>query len=220
MENKFYIYAHKRRTDGRVFYVGKGCGKRIHQTGNRNVYWKNIAKKHGYEASILEERLEEIESYKKEIYWIAFYKAKGQCEANVTLGGDGVMVEKRWWYDKVSKALRGKVRARGKASHSYKEFADKDQLARDYLILDSISIGKKYGVSYGTVCERLKEFGLQVRNPGRRKIRIICTNDGKKYNSINEAAIAYGVFRENIRKVLYGKYKHTGGKHFDYCSKE
>ncbi len=57
---------------------------------------------------------------------------------------------------------------------------------------------------------------------GRLKIdsdvKIMCVTDGKEFASINDAAKHYNVFRENIRKVLHGKYKHTGGRLFKYVS--
>lgn len=31
--NRFYVYCHKRKTDGVCFYVGKGSGKRYKEKG-------------------------------------------------------------------------------------------------------------------------------------------------------------------------------------------
>ena len=38
--HSFYTYAHARKTDGRIFYIGKGQGKRAHcaaTCGNRSA---------------------------------------------------------------------------------------------------------------------------------------------------------------------------------------
>ena len=40
MKNDFYVYIHKRQSDGIVFYVGKGRGKRAYYFHERNDHWK------------------------------------------------------------------------------------------------------------------------------------------------------------------------------------
>lgn len=48
-ERNFYVYVHRRATDGSIFYVGKGSGPRRFKVGyGRNVYWQRVAKKHGW----------------------------------------------------------------------------------------------------------------------------------------------------------------------------
>lgn len=42
----FYVYAHFTPC-GRVFYIGKGSGRRCSRSSGRNVYWNNIVNKHG-----------------------------------------------------------------------------------------------------------------------------------------------------------------------------
>lgn len=37
---EFYVYLHRRATDGRVFCVGKGHGKRAWRTEGRNPKWQ------------------------------------------------------------------------------------------------------------------------------------------------------------------------------------
>jgi hypothetical protein len=217
--NKYYVYAHK-RPDGHIFYVGKGRGIRQHQTGNRNLYWKRIVKKHGYESMIVEGNLTEKEAYDKEIIWIKHYKESGQCDANFTDGGDGVRVEKRWWSEAISNALKGKKRASGRESKSFKDNVTKDELTRMYVGegLSSVDIGKITGLSYATILSRVRGYGLLPRPGGKPSIKILCTTDGNEFASINDAAKKYNLFRENIRKVLHGKYKHTGGKQFQYVT--
>jgi hypothetical protein len=215
--NDYYVYAHK-KPNGHIFYVGKGSGIRQHQTGNRNAYWKRIVKKHGYSPMILEKNLTEKEAYDKEIVWIKHYKETGQCDANFTNGGDGVRVEKRWWNEAISRALKGKIMPKGRLNKSFKDYITKEELKKLYIDekLSSVAISKIIGISYTTVLKRVSEYGLDKRNCGKENVSIICVNDGKVFASINDAARYYNIFRENIRKVLHGKYKHTGGKKFEY----
>lgn len=218
--DKYYVYAHTNEKYG-VFYVGKGKGKRLFVTGNRNVFWKNIVKKYGYQAVIIEECDTEEVAYQREIHWINHFKSLGGCKANFTLGGDGVNVKVRWWYDKVSKSLTGKARPKGKESKSYKDFIDENNL-RDFYVtekLSTIEIGKIFGVSSTTVWERLKAYEIPVRPINERGTKIICTTNNTEFNSITDASRVFGLHRENIRKVLSGKYKTTGGLHFKYKEK-
>ena len=218
MENKYYIYAHIRKDTNSIFYIGKGSGNRAHIKSNRNLFWKRIVEKYGYEVVILLDNLSEDDSYKFEIYYIDIEKRKGNCEANFTIGGDGVRVEKRWWNDKISKSLTGVKRAKGIDSNTYKDFSSKEELYDLYFNKNknSIEISKMFNVSYTTVTYRLKEYGFKLRKNGKESKKIICLNDNKEFNSINEAAKYYDLYRENISKVLKGKYKHTGNKQFKY----
>jgi hypothetical protein len=220
MEKKYYIYAHIRNDTNNIFYIGKGCGKRAYIKSNRSLYWKRIVEKYNYRVEFLLENLTEEEAYKFEIYYIDIEKNKGNCEANFTSGGDGVKVEKRWWNDKISKALKGKICPKGIENKSYKEFCNKEELYDLYINQkkSSVEISKIFNVSYTTVTFRLKEFNIEKRKCGRISKKIICINDNKIFNSLSEAAIFYNLHRENISKVLKGIYKHTGNKKFEYLN--
>jgi len=87
MENKFYVYVHTRATDGSIFYVGKGEGKRA-WSKNRNKHWKNIATKHGYNVTILLNNLTEEQAFILEKQTIATLGRESLC--NMTDGGDGI----------------------------------------------------------------------------------------------------------------------------------
>lgn len=219
--DQYYVYLHK-KPSGEVFYVGKGRGNRFIKTGNRNKCWKRIVNKYGYVPEVIMDGLTEEESYAKEIEWIKHYKNIGQCDANFTDGGDGVRVKNRWWGNKISMSLSGIKRPSGAKSKSYKDVVSKKQLIRYYvdLKMSSIDIGRKIGISYTTVIERLRYFDIPVRRCGKDRIKIKCSDDGMVFDSISSAAKHYNLFRENIRKVLNGKYKHTGGRKFEYVSND
>lgn len=87
-EAKFYVYVHRRATDGSVFYVGKGSGNRS-RNSNRNPHWKRIVAKHGFTAEIVERDLTETQAFAREVALIAHFGRKNLC--NLTDGGDGLI---------------------------------------------------------------------------------------------------------------------------------
>lgn len=84
---KFFVYLHRRASDGRIFYVGKGCRYRHKSKWGRSTHWHNIVNKHGYTIEIAQKDLSEAEAFALEIELIAKYKDQGLC--NRTDGGEG-----------------------------------------------------------------------------------------------------------------------------------
>lgn len=50
---EYYVYVHKRLTDGSVFYVGQGKGRRIYSVSGRNPHWHRTVAKYGYSQHIV-----------------------------------------------------------------------------------------------------------------------------------------------------------------------
>jgi len=84
----FYVYVHKRATDGTVFYVGKGKGKRFTNAKNRNNHWRNIVNKHGFTAHIVMRFNNEECAFSLEKALIKHYGRSNLC--NLTDGGEGL----------------------------------------------------------------------------------------------------------------------------------
>jgi len=215
--HKFYVYAHTNKK-GDVLYVGKGSGDRHLKIGNRSIQWKKYFKLKKFYTVFLDTNLLEGEAYQKEKEWISFYKNINQCKLNVANGGSGIDVDKRWWGPAISKAAKGRVSPFGKESKSFKDCIDPKQLDYFYneLKLSTTEIAKNFGVSYATICSRLKMFGMSARRSGWDPRPIKCIDDGNIFPSVKAAAKFYGVFSNNICKVLKGKYKSTGNKVFIY----
>lgn len=83
----FFVYIHRRATDGKIFYVGKGCRYRHKSTWARSQYWQNTVAKYGYVAEIVKNGLDEKEAFDLERVLIKKYKKYGLC--NLTDGGEG-----------------------------------------------------------------------------------------------------------------------------------
>ncbi len=84
----FYVYVHKKATDGSIFYVGKGIGKRSHDFKRRNEHWKRIANKHGVIVEIIYANLTENEAFSLEVKTISEIGIASLT--NQTKGGEGL----------------------------------------------------------------------------------------------------------------------------------
>lgn len=86
---KFYIYEHVRRSDGRVFYVGKGSGRRLRVTQHRNPHWVAVSRKHGWEARVVFRTDDEDLAFLAEEELIRKRRNDGSPLTNMTDGGEG-----------------------------------------------------------------------------------------------------------------------------------
>lgn len=87
----FYVYLHIRKTDGLVFYVGKGHGRRAwhNSPSSRSSWWHNVNNVHGHYVVILQDCLSESESFSLEIEVIKHHRRIGSPLVNLTDGGEG-----------------------------------------------------------------------------------------------------------------------------------
>ncbi len=88
----YYVYLHRKATDGEVFYVGKGKNLRASSYKSRSTFWKSVVAKYGYYIEIVETGLQEWYAFELEKDLISYY---GRCDlgygtlVNLTDGGDG-----------------------------------------------------------------------------------------------------------------------------------
>lgn len=104
--NDYYVYAHKRKDNGQVFYVGSGRGKRAYSKSTRNKSWQNVVSScGGFEVDFLATSLSKDESISIETSfiinsdWALTNKRLPDKEHNV----DYEEVSKLWAYDEKSK---------------------------------------------------------------------------------------------------------------------
>ncbi len=95
MQAPFYVYVHRRNDTGAPFYVGKGKGARLRVTQHRNPFWKRVAEKAGWSASVVLRDLDEELAHLAEMELIAKYRAIGVRLTNLTDGGEGLSGYKR-----------------------------------------------------------------------------------------------------------------------------
>jgi hypothetical protein len=95
MSDRFYVYEHRRKDTGAIFYVGKGTGWRCKSKQGRNKYWINVAQRAGYDISILHFGLDEDLAFLVESERIDQLRRLGVKLCNVTDGGGGISGYKR-----------------------------------------------------------------------------------------------------------------------------
>jgi hypothetical protein len=92
MINQFYVYIHRKATNGEVFYVGKGKDNRAYDNRIRNKHWHNIVNKHGLIVEFAKTDISEAEAFELEEHLIHFFGrfdlGKGVL-VNMTDGGEG-----------------------------------------------------------------------------------------------------------------------------------
>ena len=89
-DEAYFTYAHLRKSDNQVFYIGKGDLSRIKSTSSRNPFWKNTVKKHGLITQKLSEWKTEKEAFEHEKFLILCFKDIGIHLTNMTGGGEGM----------------------------------------------------------------------------------------------------------------------------------
>jgi hypothetical protein len=83
----FYVYVHRRASDGKVFYVGKGRKRRAWVKGRRTRHWQQVVQKHGLRVQIAVSGLSEACAFSIERMVIAKYGRSNLV--NLTDGGEG-----------------------------------------------------------------------------------------------------------------------------------
>lgn len=104
---KYYVYIYKRKDNGNVFYIGKGCNNRDICIAGHNNYCRNIAKKYGCVVERIYENLTEQQALNLEEQTIKHYvydlgysialdndfelrdRSNEKFLCNHTLGGEG-----------------------------------------------------------------------------------------------------------------------------------
>ena len=91
-DKKFYVYVHRRASDGSPFYYGKGSGNRRFES-DRNDWHAKVVAKHGFISIMLKDGLTEKEAYAEETRLIALARARKENIVNIGDGGEGFTSE-------------------------------------------------------------------------------------------------------------------------------
>ena len=142
--NRFYVYTHRKASDDKIFYVGKGQTNRAYRKDGRNIHWHRIVEKHGYFVVIELSEVTDIEAALYEIQLIALIGRNNLC--NQTDGGDGMSgyIHTAAGKQKISETHKGRTHslesiAKMRASKVGKTVSDETRLK-----MSSVRKGKKH----------------------------------------------------------------------------
>lgn len=85
----YYVYQHRSKDSGNVFYIGKGKGNRHLDKNKRGRYWKFYVEKHGFTSEIIVNNVDEELAFFAEMECIDVLKRRGIKLTNLTEGGEG-----------------------------------------------------------------------------------------------------------------------------------
>ena len=180
----FYTYAHY-TPQGRLFYIGKGQGKRAYAFYQRGSHWSNIVNKYGKpDVQILANWDTESEALNHEILLIDCFRELGHKLCNKTIGGEGVsgLIHSEETRKKMSISRLGKI--------GHKLSDESKQKIRDANIGKKISEEVKKKIS---LAHKGKQYSLGYRHTEESKIKISTASKGNKH----------GIGNTNRRKWIW-----------------
>lgn len=204
---RHYVYVHRRASDGRIFYVGKGSHPdRAHERSRRNRYWQAVVAKHGLVVEVVMRFESDALAQQCERDLIAWYGRDRLV--NMTDGGDGCA------------GLTPSPEARAKLSALAKR-------PRTEAWLQSIRAARAGGGNGGVVKtgDKLPESWRQnlskakvgeknpmhgktgAAHPNSRRVRDTAT--GAVYPSVTAAAKAAGLSMQGLHNMLTGHRVNT-----------
>lgn len=216
----FYTYAHYRKSDDVLFYIGKGSTNRASDSRKRNPHWNNVVNKHGFYYKILERFNCEHAALKKEEELISFYRAEGFKLANVASGGTANSGPRHSEEVKrqMSAARKGKKRTyRWTLSEETKE---KMRMSHTGMKSSKEAVDKLRAALTGVPKSELHRANLSNAKTGTKSPKIwrkvLCSTNSVVYESLTDAASCLRVDISHISKCCRGKIKQINGYSFEY----
>ena len=211
--NIFYIYCHRKKTDGKCFYIGKGKGNRYKTNQSRNQHWYNIVNKHGFETEILINNISEEKAFELEAYFCNQIGYKNLCNIRTEKGWGGYSQSDET--KQKQRISRNKYLINNKMPSSCYIFTPErkqntSQIWKQIWEKDNGEIGKK-------ISQTKKGKKMPPNKKGKGLKPIICdTLFGMEFKSLSEASEFLNLNKGNICEVLKGTKIHIKGFTFRY----
>lgn len=201
LKHRYYVYIHKRLSDGSVFYVGKGgdgTGKRARSSSGRSEWWRMVSAKHGFEALITFNSESHDDCILLEMWLIAKFKNDGLALVNMTEGGEG----------QLGYSPSQEVRAR--ASKRLKGVAPSENTRAAQIRSASKAVISSDGVIYSSATEAAKKLFPGNIMAAKSGISSCIRGRTKAYKGIG-----FSVFSGDPFSVAYRSKRKTKAVHSD-----
>jgi hypothetical protein len=214
------LYAHRKETDGTIFYIGIGTEKRPYLKKSRNEYWHNTVNKYGYYVDILAKDLCIDDALELEEFIIDEIGRKDLGKGslvNLNNGGKGNLQVSDITKKKMSKSATGRT-AWNKGIPMSDEQKDKLSKAK----IGVTSPRKGFKLSEETK-EKIRNANIGKKITQETKDKISIANVGSKnssaktvyniktnevFGTLKEAAQSIGVNYRTLSSMLNGKSKN------------
>jgi len=206
-QKMYYVYSHLRKDTNEPFYVGKGKGKRCFSENARNLYWKKVANKAGYEVKILVSNIDEELAFMAEAECIDLYKRIGYKLTNMTDGGEGASGYQHT--EEHKEKMKGNELWKLVKTNGFKGKTHSDEQKAKWSEMRKGAPGPRKGVILSEETKRkqsIAKTGVPIlkkrvlQNDQIHEIRVLLIN-----NSIASIARQYGVGESTIRRIRDGE---------------
>lgn len=205
--NGYYVYVHRKLSNGEIFYIGKGINSRCVDIYGRSKYWEYVATKHGVVVEIIQEGLQEWYAYELEVELIRGYGRKDNGTGkliNLCEGGPGSTGKK------YSVSERKNVSRRTKGNNN----PSSDKKEYEFLHLETGEFFK------GTRIDFQDKYGLVIKDLFKKSNVLVMhgwTTRGKDLSRLKADFNTY-IFQHRSGEVFVGtraKFKEEKG--FQIC---
>lgn len=218
-----YTYIHT-TPQGRVFYVGKGTGRRAWRTYGRNKHWHAIVDKYGFEFNILKYWATETEALNHEKQLISELLSLGIKLANATTGGDSPGLISEETRRRMSAAKLGRVTpatTKRKISDSLKGMKRNADFCQKISERQRGENNHMFGTTLNDSHPLRQYIGLSGSN-NPKATPVLCVQTGQRFQTLTDAETwlrSKGFLKarkQNICFVAQGKRSFAYGYKWQY----
>ena len=197
------LYAHRKETDGSIFYVGIGTEKRPYTNKSRNDYWHNTVNKYGYYVDVLSKELSIEDALELEEFVICELGRKDLGNGNLVNlnnGGKGNLQVSDLTKKKMSKSAMGRT-AWNKGLPMSKE-----QKAKLSKIREGVTSPRKGVKITEETREKIRKANLGGKSSSAKAVYNTETNE--TFETIKQAAKSININYRTLSSMLNGSRKN------------
>ncbi len=206
--SNFYIYGHF-TNNGRIYYIGKGRGKRLFRLKRSNNREHNHQRKHyGCIPLILIENLTEDQAFEVEINLISKLKKQGIVLVNQTNGGEGVSGYKHTDISKQQLSESLKKYYINNKPWNYNKSLSEEHINKLKETHKGVALGETHRINLIKAIKFRYDNDKDLRNShaiSKGTKAFVCDQTQEEFINISEASRILKVSRGTIKNILLGK---------------